>query len=104
MGMRMREVRSPMIMTRLPEPLLSAAEVTGGFSAVRTAVGPEGPRMSLACLGLRLLLGICTQSNKLPRLSALKVSVNALEFVVAVRGGHWTSGAHFKVSIYGACQ
>ena len=77
-----------MIMTRLREPLLSAAEVTGGFSAVRTAVGPEGPRMSLACLGLRLLLGICTQSNKLPRLSALKVSVNALEFVVAVRGGH----------------
>ena len=63
MGMRMREVRSPMIMTRRPEPLLSAAEVTGGFSAVRTAVGPEGPRMSLACLGLRLLLGICTQST-----------------------------------------
>ena len=53
-----------MIMTRLPEPLLSAAEVTGGFSAVRTAVGPEGPRMSLACLGLRLLLGICTQATQ----------------------------------------
>ena len=51
-----------MIMTRRPVPLLSAAEVTGGFSAVRTAVGPEGPRMSLACLGLRLLLGICTQA------------------------------------------
>ena len=50
---------SPMIMTRLPEPLLSDAEVTGGFSAVSTAVGPEGPRMSRACLGLRHLLGIC---------------------------------------------
>ena len=53
-----------MIMTRLPEPLLSAAEATGGFSAVRTAVGPEGPRMSLACLGLRLLLGFCTQASQ----------------------------------------
>ena len=50
----------PMIMTRLPEPLLSDAEVTGGFSAVSTAVGPEGPRMSLARLGLRHLLCICT--------------------------------------------
>ncbi len=48
-----------MIMTRLPEPLLSEADVTGGFSAVSTAVGPDGPRMSRACLGLRHLLGIC---------------------------------------------
>ena len=93
-----------MIMTRLPEPLLSAAEVTGGFSAVRTAVGPEGPRMSLACLGLRLLLGICTQSNKLPHLSTHLVSVIAAELFVAVWGRHWTSGPHVKVSIYGACQ
>lgn len=52
-------VTIPMIMTRLPEPLLSAPDVIGGFSAVSTAVGPDGPRMSLACLGLRHLLGIC---------------------------------------------
>ena len=49
----------PMIMTRLPEPLLSLTDVTGGFSAVSTAVGPDGPRMSLARLGLRHLLAIC---------------------------------------------
>ena len=49
-----------MIMTRRPEPLLSAACARGVFSAVSTAVGPEGPRMSRARLGLRHLLGICT--------------------------------------------
>ena len=54
----------PMIITRLPEPLLSDEVVTGGFSAVSTAVGPDGPRMSLARLGLKHLLGFCECKNR----------------------------------------
>ena len=50
---------SPMIITLRPLPLLSSCGSAGGFSAVITAaVGPDGPLMSRARRGRRLLLGI----------------------------------------------
>lgn len=53
---------SPMIMTLRPDPLASKVGGVEGFSVARTAlVGPDGPLMSLARLGRRLLLGICPQ-------------------------------------------
>ncbi len=57
---------SPMIMTLRPDPLVSKVGGAEGLSVARTAlVGPEGPLISRARLGRRLLLGICVSPRML---------------------------------------